>query len=310
MAEVFDIDSFIAGINQDKVQPKSSKDRLNRVLMNTRDNQGTLTFVPLFSKGAKNFYTKIQRVFEFYGDTSTIENGEGWFRVLPIEFYGDLTQEQLELYSEVKSYLEQINDDELLSYDQFRVRNYSLFYGMCLKLKNTEDKENTDIKDCPCLFVYPSPNPISQLCDAINAKVDLLKGSKTWLTRVLSMENTGRKGVVQVKFIKSDGPGYDCTVNFEMNNTDEGIIAIDPDYEISDETMKLFNDVIPSFLGWNYDRDNKQYFNETVFKELRDQLKIVIKTASAEVSTNTESQPENKNDLTPKDEAPKQRRPF
>lgn len=305
MAELFDLDAFIAGINQDKQQPKNSKDRLNKVLMNTRNNQGTLTFIPCYSKSAGNFYMKLPRVYEYYGDTSLLDAGEAWYRILPLEFYGDLTESQKELYHEVKGYLDFLNDSEEVDRDEFRVRNYSLFFGICLKLKNTEDKEVEDYKDCPCLFVYPSLNPINQLCDAVNAKIDNMGGNRNWIPRVLSLEPKGRRGVLQVKFTKSAGVGYDGSVLFHMNNSDEGIIAIDPEYEISADTFAKFDDVIPCFLGWNYDSKNSSYFNEVAFKELRDQLKVRVKTMNAEPED--AGTVENKNNLNPSS-AP--RKPF
>jgi hypothetical protein len=297
MENAFNLDDFIAGINQDKSQPRNSKDRLNRVLMNVRDNQGTLTFIPLYSKSAKNFYIKLSRVYEYYGDTSLIDNGEAWYRILPLDWYGQLTPEQIELYHEVKGYLDTLNDNEEVSWDEFRVRNYSLFYGICQSLKNTEGKYNEDIVDAPCLFVYPSANVINQLCDSINAKIDVMKGRKDWLPWVLSLGNTGRKGVVQVKFVKAEGAGYDCTVAFEFNS--ELNQVIDPDFEISDEMMSKFDDVIPMFLGWLYDSQNKSYFNEVGFKELRDQLKLRVKAMKGEEPEGDTKQYENKNNLTP-----------
>lgn len=298
MSTAFNLDDFISGINNDRVQPKNSKDRLNRVLMNVRDNQGTLTFIPCPSKGSRTtFYTKLNRVYEYYGDTSLIDNGEAWYRILPLDAYGDLTEDQKALYQEVKGYLDYLNDNEEVSYDEFRVRNYSLFYGVGLALKNTEGKKNEDIIDAPCLFVYPSANPINQLCDAINNKIDVMNGRKEWIPMVLSTQNSGRKGVVQVKFVKAEGAGYDCTVGFEFNS--ELNTVIDPAYEISDEMLSKFDDVMPCFLGWIYDNQNKKYFNEVAFKELRDQLKLRIKSMSGDPTPADAGQTyENKNNLT------------
>jgi hypothetical protein len=302
MNQPFDLDSFIAGINQDKSQPRNSKDRLNRVLMNVRDNQGTLTFVPIYSKSAKNFYIKLSRVYEYYGDTSLLDSGEAWYRILPLECYGQLSPEQIELYHEVKGYLDTLNDNEEVGYDEFRVRNYSLFYGLCQSLKNSEGKYNEDLVNAPCLFVYPSANVVNQLCDSINAKIDVMKGRKDWLAWVLSLSNTGRKGVVQVKFVKADGAGYDCTVAFEFNS--ELNTVIDPEMEISEDIMSKFDDVMPAFLGWLYDNANKQYFNEVGFKELRDQLKLRVKAMTeGEPEPPVEAYP-NMNNLTPGQQEP------
>jgi hypothetical protein len=292
--ENFDLDAFIAGINNDRQQPKQKGNYLTRVLMNTRENQGTLTFVPCYSSKAKNFYIKLNRIYEFYGATSLINNGEAWYRILPIDMYNLTETADIELYNEVKGYLDYLLDQEVLGYDELRVRNYSLFYGMGRSLKSTEGKMNEDVVDSPCLFVYPSANPITQMCDAINQKIDAMNGRKDWIPMILTPNATGRKGVVQVKFIKAEGPGYDCTVVFEFNN--EFNTIIDPSYEIGEDHLKLFDDVIPTFLGWIYDNESKSYFNRTAFKELRDNLKVRIKSLNPTQEV-TEEVPENKNNL-------------
>lgn len=298
--QVFDLDSFIAGVNQDRSQQKNPKDRLNRVLMNTRDNQGTLTMIPVRSKSADNFYLKIPRVYEFYGDTSLLQSGEAWYRILPLDWYPNLTSEQIELYNEVKGYLDTLNDNEEVSYDEFRVRNYALFFGICDTLKNTEGKKNDKLPGCPCVFVYPSNVVIDQFGTAINNKIEAMKGKKEWIPMVLSPSNTGRQGVMMISFVKSAGVGYDASVSFEFNSAMN--IVVDPEMVIEDEVMSKFDDTIPTFLGWIYDNKNKSYFNEVAFKELRDQLKLRIKTMEA----GGEQQPadasqtyENKNNLNP-----------
>jgi hypothetical protein len=298
----FDVDAFIAGINSDKQVTRNSKERLNRILMNAKDNQGTLTFIPCFSKEVSNFYLKIPRVYEYYGDSSILNDGEGWYKLLPIDFYGDLSEEQIELYNEIKGYLDWLQDGEYVDYNEFRVRNYSLMFGICQKLKNTDDKENDKLVDCPCIFTFPSPDPINQLCDAINTRVDNMGGRKDWVNKVFSLDNKGRRGVVQIKFVKAAGAGYDCSVQFFMNNSDEGIIAIDPEYEISDDTFKYFDTVLPTFIGWLYDRDSNSRFNTVIMKELRDQLKLRVKSLKESEGsgegTKKEETPENKNNLT------------
>lgn len=295
----FDLDAFIAGIQADKSKASSSKDRLNRVLMNTRDNQGTNSFIPIISKTAKNIYLKLPRVFEYYGDTSLLQSGEAWYRVMPLEYYGGLQPDELELYNEVKSYLDFLNDSEECDRDELRVRNYALFTGINLMLKNTEGKVIESIKECPCLFIYPSNSVIDQLGIAINAKCDAMGGKKDWLSYIITPATKGRQGIMQISFVKAAGVGYDSTVNFEMNSAFNQVI--NPEDEISEDTLKLFDDIIPTFLGWIYDNQNKSYFNKVAFKELRDQLKVRVAgiqgSGSQETPKDANQTYENKNNL-------------
>lgn len=298
----FDLDAFIANVNSDRSQSGSKKDRLNKVLMNTKDNQGINTFIPIISEKANNIYMKLQRVYEYFGTTSLIDNGEAWYRILPLAMYGGLVGEDLDLYNEVKGYLDTLQDYDDVDRDEFRVRNYALFFGINMSLKSMSTNKDIDTyKECPCMFVYPSVNVIDQLGTAINAKCDAMKGQKEWLSYVITPKDSGRQGVMQISYVKSSGVGYDATVNFELNSAFNNII--DPELKISEETMALFNDPIPTFLGWIYDNDNKSYFNKRAFTELRNQLKDRVNSMFEKMKSKGDkgNQPtyENKNNLTP-----------
>lgn len=298
MTQEFDLDAFIAGINQDKTQSTSTKDKLNKVVMNTKDHQGVLTMIPIMSRTLRNFYLKIARVYEYWGDTSLIDAGEAWYRILPLQMYGELSPEQIELYHEVKSQLDYLNDNEEVSFNEFRVRNYSLFFGICQQLKSTEGKVDDKLTDAPCLFTYPSNSVIDALGTAINTKIEAMKGKREWIPMVLSPANTGRQGVMMISFAKSASPGYDCTISFEFNSAMN--IVVDDQMVIDDKIIEMYDDVLPQFLGWIYDRQNKSYFNETAFRELNDQLKLRIKSLGkdkTQVPADANKTYENKNDL-------------
>lgn len=285
MAEVFDLDAFIAGVNQDRTRAKNPKDKLNRILMNTRNYQGTVSFLPVMSNGSKNFYMKLPRVYELYLFTSLLSAGEAWFKILPIECYGDLNPEEMELYNEVKGYLDKLMDEEIYDYEWVRVRNYVLFNGICLSLKNTEGKSVDEYNDCPCLFTYPSNSVIDAFGTSLNAKIDTMKGRKDWIPMILSPSNTGRKGLVQISFTKAAGPGYDASVQFELNS--EFNQVVDPDMVIPDDVISKFDDVIPTFIGWSYDSTNKRYFNVTAFREALTQCRKKYAEAHPELKLDT-----------------------
>jgi len=296
----FDLDAFIASVNQDKSQQKSDPHgKLNKLLMNTRDNQGTATIIPIMSRKTGQFYMKISRVYEFFAETSLLDAGEAWHKILPIDCYGELTDRQINLYNEVKGYIDTLDEEGDVDYDEFRVRNYVIFHGILDNLvpTNKEAKRNTDILGCPHILVYPSNSVIDAFLVAINNKMDAMKGSKAWIPYVLTPERSGRKGVMQISFNKSTGAGYDSSVSFEFNS--ELNTVIDPAYEISEDVIAMYDDILPTFLGWMYDRDAKSYFNTRAFEELRDQLKHRVQMLSVDVTETPKSEAnfENKNDL-------------
>lgn len=301
----FDLEAFIAGVNSDKTVARDPKEKLNKLTMNSKTNQGMVMFLPVYVQSVKNFYSKFPRVFEYYGETSKIDAGEGWFKVLPVEFYGELSPEDLELYDEVKSLAEYFMDEELMEYTELRVRNYAVFYGICMGLKNTEGKVNDKYNECPCIFIYPTNSVIDAFCTSLNDKIDAAKGNKSWIPMVLSPSNTGRQGVVMINCVKSAGPGYDVNVTFELNTSFNQVV--DPNYVIEDKILEKFNDPLKNFIGWNYNHDENRYFDPTSFKELRDILRIRYKELtgkpapgdSGPIPEDAKKVYDNKNNLTP-----------
>jgi hypothetical protein len=273
----FNFDEFLAGIERDRSHSGDfdATKVLNQVMMSSVSNQGIVTFVPFISKLYNNFYLKVPGVCEFYGETELTSSGEGWFRLLPIDFYGQLTDTELELYNEVKAlYNEYAEYDP--GYQAQRIRTYSLFTGVQVSHVVDSDKSRHDeLNDCACLYIFPSNRVIDAFNTAINSKIDVMKGSKAWIPAVLSPSNTGRRGVIQISFVKSTGAGYDANVAFEFNSELQPVI--DPEKVFPDEVVNLFDDVLKVFLGWRYDKTNDKMFNLKYMQEFRDNLRLEIK---------------------------------
>lgn len=272
----FDLESFMEGVARDRSKERGTNDRIKRLLMNVKANQGTITLIPIISKKIGNIYTKIERVKEFNGSTSLLESGEAWYKILPIERYQGITPAQMELYNEVVSLYDTVRDSEYLDFDEIRVRNYSIFTGICTKQVDLDGVEVEDNVDNAVLCVYPSNSPIDALNTAIANKKSIV-GPKIidWLQRTITPSNTNRQGVLMITFQRGESAGYKSTVSFELNS--EFNTVVDPKMVISKEILDKFDDPIKTFLGWCYDYDNKSYFNETVFRELRDNLRLKLK---------------------------------
>lgn len=311
--EEFDLDAFIAKVNTDKVV-KRDDDRVKKLRMNGKYYRGTLTFIPLYSRAAGGFYQKLSPVYEFFGDSTVFTNyDEGvWYKILQKDLYGELTEAESDLYDEVLGLLKTLKDKYGLDDDELRRKHYTLFFGICQKIKPVETDPEGKIKPSeaigkPCIFIYNSPYLVNAYGTALQTKIDN-NGSKAWITKVFTKSNTGRRGVMQIGYtLKEVGVGYDINISFPMNNAEEGITMVDPDMVIPDEVMEKFDNVIPDYLGWQYDDENKKLFHTTVFKELRDQLRLRLKEEQMNGSEVEEAkvveEVENKNNLTPKVEA-------
>jgi hypothetical protein len=287
----FDVDSFLEGLSNDKT-PERVFDRITKILMNTRDNQGTIVMLPFINTFNSNFYVKVAGVKEFYGYTSLIDNGEGWYKILPREFYGELTQKQEELYNEILGYYDSLFDADVFSYDKIRHRNYSLMYGKLISHTKTDKTPVTDNVGKACLFIFPSLSPIDALGVAVSQKVIARNNKKDWIPKILSVTGSGRNGAVAITFSKSTSYGYDTSIGFEFNTEDDQIV--DPKEVFGEELTKYFKDSLQDFLGWQYDRENNTYFNDTLFTELRDCLLFEVKEM-AKAEQNAQPPLENKN---------------
>lgn len=289
----FDVDSFLEGLEQDKASGRGPSDRVVKILMNTRDNQGTVIFIPFMNKKNNNFYMKVTDVKEWKGHTTKLDSGEAWYKVLPEEYYGDLSQENQDLLAEINGLFESVGDFEVHDFNTMRHRNYSLMYGVLVSHKGTDNNVIEDNVDRPCMFIFPSISPINAISTAISAKCQALKGNKSWITGVLSPANTGREGVMSITFKKASGPGYEATVGFEFNT--QYSILVDPKQVFEEDTTKFFNDPLRDLLGWQGDGESG-YFNVEVMKELRDDLKLELKRLqSGEEGEKPEQTYENKN---------------
>jgi hypothetical protein len=295
--EEFNVDAFINQLKKDKSKEAPSGNTLNKVFMNRKNYQGNVTFIPFISKSIGNIYTKLEGVREWYDTTSVLEGGEAWYRILPIKFYKGITPEQIELYNEVVSLFDACNETGKYGYEGLgqdailKVRNFSLFTGICTAHVDTEGGKVEDNIDKPCLFCFPSNSPIDALESYISGLADTYGNKvKNYIQKFITPANKGRQGVIQIAFRKSASPGYASSVTFLKN--DEFKIHVDPDKEFPAEIVSLFDDPISKFLGWMYDYDNKTYFNETVFVELRNNLKAAL---IDEPESTEESKGENKN---------------
>lgn len=293
----FDLDKFMDDLNKDGQKTgRSAEDRLNKVLMNTRDNQGTVMFIPFVSKTVGNIYVKLQGVKEFKTYTTIIDREDPiWYKVLPKEFYGTLTPQQEELYDQVCGMWEDLADSDDMDYTEIRNRNYSLFFGVATEAKSIDDDEIKGFPlNVPALFIYPSTNVIEKLNEAIASKKSTLKNNVgKFLSKIITPAHKNRQGVLQVTYKKAD-IGYDASVNLEVNT--EYAQVTDPSKEYDDQFCSHFDDPISAFIGFMYDNENETRFNETAFRELAQAMELRLKELSSKDSDEVEVQNNNGGD--------------
>lgn len=293
------IDDFLKGLEEDKSKPRERENFLQKVLMSSRDSQGTIVFAPFMDTKIKKFYVPVNGVREYRTTLSKFHEGndEVWVKILQKELYGELTEAQSKLYDEVVGLFDQVDEemgDTPNKWETLRVRSYSLFQGVVINHLDPKGAKKQDLINKPALLVFPSKQPINELAEAIKNKMAAMNNSKEWIPAVFSPNATGRDGVLTISFTKPDKPGYDCSVGFEFNSTYAKII--DPAVGFPEEVVNEFGDMIFSFLGWQNGPNGR--FSEENFKELKAHLESALKVSQAG-APKVEEVPENKNGIDP-----------
>jgi hypothetical protein len=279
------LDAFLGQLVEDaKSSGEERQQNYVKIFVNrAAGTLGQFTILPILAKSIGSFYRKLSSVREWYGPSSLVNNDDGaaFYKILPKEFYGKLTPEQEKLYDDVIDAFKEADATGEFGFDGsgcLRVRSYSLFTGIVLGQRNMDQKDVEDNLNKAALFIYPSAAPVTALQGAITAKQATLKDNlKPWLLNYLNPSLTDRKGAIVVGFNpKTNGqPGYESTVNFEMNSEYSKVVP--EGFTISEDQRDAVADPIRLFLGWMYDYDNNRYFNETAFRELLESLQISVR---------------------------------
>lgn len=293
------VDDFLAGLEEDKQKPRSNSG-LEKVLMSSRDNQGTVVFAPFQDTYSKKFYLLVPYVKEYKTALPNYNEGadEVWIKILPKEFYGELTEAQSALYDEVTGLYDQV--DEALGnipnkWSIIRGRSYSLFQGVIMNQINAQGTKVTDRIGKAALLIFPSRQPINELAAAIKSKIAGMNNSKEWIPAVFAPTDKGREGVVTITFTKPDAPGYDCNVAFEFNSPYAKII--NPEEGFKEDIVSSFGNILESFLGWQNGKDGR--FNEQNFTELKEIFISRLKELEIKNGKKPEQPIENKNGVDP-----------
>lgn len=281
--DAFDVDSWLDQLENDR--PKSGNG-LVKLLMNTKVNKGNIIFVPFKDQKSGNFYTKLTGVREFkmYSEESDTEI---WHKILPKEYYGELTPTQSQLYDEVASYFDRALNEEWVDYDYARWRSYVFFYGYVLDHTTESGTTVTDSINKPALIEFPSAKLINSVADAIQSKNKSLK-SKEWIPVVFNDSPVNRQGMVSIKIAGGKG-GYDFTVVLEIQNAYSKVI---PDTFDATDIKPLFKDSIADYLGWQNGPEGS-YFNEEMFEKVRNGLLVLFGGGKSETKQDdTQAQPQ------------------
>lgn len=290
------IDDFLSGLEADKQQPRTNNG-IVKMLMSAPDNQGAVLFAPFQDTATKQFYKLIRGCKELKTTISTYKDGNDavWVKILPKEFYDDLTPAQSELYDRVVGLFDQYDEqlgDIPRKWESIRTRSYSLFQGVLTGQVNKAGTVVTDNVGKAVLLIFPARNPINELATAIQTKKAAMNNSTEWIPAIFAPGPTGRMGVVTISFSKPDSPGYNCSVGFEVNSAINKVVS---EEGFPEDVVSQFGDMVSEFLGWQNGDGSK--FNTTNFTELEKILTIELNKLNTGAPSNP--QVENKNGVDP-----------
>jgi len=283
MAEENFLENILAQLKNDSAS--KSTNRLKKIIMNSPEVVGsTINALPILMEG--QLYFKLDAVREFRTYSKYFKDGEQdtWIKLLDKNVYGNLTDEEVELWRKTKDALEEL----IGSIDDFykaRFRRYTLMPVFITKFTTAEGADNPDMKGT-AILIFPSHAPIKALNSAITS-MSATSGGNQWMPLVLSPSLKGREGVLSIKFSRSTNTkGYDCSINVVMNGQWTKVVDSAVDY-----SEGLDFTPIREFLAWQASDD--KLFSKEVIEELYEnatkELEVLASNQSdSEGSTGTE----------------------
>lgn len=281
----FSLSSFLENLKSDSEVTRGP--RLNKLIMNSPELIGsTITYLPVMMKD--NYYLKIEEVAEVNMPSRILEtkdNGPVWMKILPIEFYGNITEDQKNLHEQVLKLHAQYSD-LVDDYNLSRFRRYTLIHGYILKLEDT-NKTVVPKFNGPSMMVYPSHTPLQALHNSIQLAQSSLGDPNKWFPLIFTDKSTNRNGALVSSFNRSTtSKGYVCNINITPNSQFNTLV--EPTFDYSEE-FKLFTDPIRSFLSWQAPEDS--LFHNELMMEIRDYLSARIIAINNNRNTNRAGTP-------------------
>lgn len=251
------------------------------------DRSGVVvTYIPVFSESVPGFFNEFVNVPYFKG-VSSLSNGNSFdFLVLPKSVYGELSPEEESLHKEVTSLMSELynmykSDGKKDSYLEIGYRTYTLFWGVLISaiFPNGAPAVNR-FENCrgkSCLFVFDRRNTIESLNTATNTKIEEMKAynesiCRDWIQRIFTKDMSNRMSAIQISCADKKNVAQ---FSFRLGSETDPIVPRDL-INIPESEVKKLDDIMSTFLGYNYDRQNKRLFNPIIFKELRDHLLLKI----------------------------------
>lgn len=330
--QIYNIEKALAEVlsrvddNNQNGERKKSWDGLRRFYLS--GSGAEVNFIPVFDKNDPGFWKEFLSIPTFRGVSSQSGGYSFEFMVLPKSVYGDLSPEEEALHKEVSGLISELynlykEDKKVDAWKEVAYRNFTLMWGVLISAiypKGAPAINKFDnCRGKACLFIFNRGGRgevIKSLNNATNSKVleekteDPSKSDKEckeFLYDIMDTGLTNRKGSLKVSCVTKEP-----TFTFKVGGVPKDL------ENISEETAKCFDEILPTFLGFNYDREHKRLFNVTTFKELRDHLLLKIEAQKKktgvfipEVAPEDHSKVyENKNDLNIPNQSEDEELPF
>lgn len=282
----FDPQKYVEELKAKKAsQPVEYEDngpRLNKVWMVAEENRGTLTGVLLPDPTTGQFFTYFDkdtgriREVKYYDDD---RDNWAWGKIMPKEFYGQLTSEQSAKYDQVVSIVDSLMENETLGdtgYLHVKYKSYALYNLKITSHFNTKNEvvKNGDVANAGRMSFIVVPTGMLSLRqrEAIEKLSSAAGGDVSWLALVQNSELTGRTAAFELSFKNSStgGFGYDVSAEYRFNGQGP-FNAVPTDFVITQEEADLTKDGhIKSFLGWQAGENS--LFNDAVFDGIMGRL--------------------------------------
>jgi len=273
-------DEFLNSLGDDLTLPtyEGDKNRPLKIFMYAPPNQGTVAWIPMMCPVLKRFYLEF-KVLEFRGENN---DGEATtYRILDnVEHYGKLTEEEMQVYQEVKSLFKKLYDDEWYDQGVLKYRTNLMFPGHLVMHTNkanqeVKEQDGSTHKERPAYIIFTGGKVGGTLKTATDNERILKANSgqdQSWALSLFSPQLTQRRRFLSCKYYLGEGGevGYQSTFSIVTSNADNPILGVEG-RDISPEHAAMFEEgMLANFIGWQKGKDG--LFNLDNMKWIRTQF--------------------------------------
>jgi hypothetical protein len=285
MSFKININGILNNIKDNLPQSGPRKERLQKLWMGVKSNQGVIQGIPMPPFAAEGeepkseFHQFLRGVYEVKLYDDHMES-ERWHRILPKSAYGPLSKEDEELYDYVTRELKYLAEQGYVDWTKLKRKSYGLMYLAIIGHYDVTNQPVADTKSGKiAMVVVPSAKLQGAMSQDIEGNTITAGGDTAWLNYIYMPGDTERKdrqGSITVGCRLNAENKYE--ISYKHNLDTPVMKAVPAGWEMEEGQWELCKGLIPDFLGWQVDKEGN-LFNREMFHKIKTWVRQTIDDA-------------------------------